>query len=258
MDSSRDLVLARLYLGAILPLLEDIAAFDQPLQEMIKEWDFKLQFQLSGGDPAATLIFNRGTVKAVRTGIRGPRVTLTFPNARFLNELFAGKSKKNPRPNLPGLFHLKKLMQLEKVLGRLEHYLKPGAAMLQNPETLRSCVELALYVLAFGLKEIGEHDPAAAPVTARLPDGILEINIVDGPAAHIAVQNGKFKPAKGSAAKVNAILKIGDLQTAWAMLQGKLDLFAAIGSGTIRLHGNLPLLDGINPLLDRLSLYLGA
>ena len=258
MDNSRDLVLARLYLKAVLPLLEDIAAFDTALQELIKEWDFKLQFQLPGGDPATALIFKRGAVTAVRNDIKGPRVSLTFKDANFLNAVFQNTTAKSPRPNLAGLFHYKKLLLLNTVLGRLEYYLKPTAPMLEDPALLGICVRLTLYSLAFGLKEIGEHDPEAAPISAHLPDGVVEIKVSGGPAAHISVCGGKFQPGKDAAVKASAILEINDLPTAWSMLRGELDLFSAVGSGNIRLRGYIPLLDGINPLMDRLAMYLAT
>ncbi len=256
MENANQNVLARLHLGAILPLLEDIAAYDPEIREATGDWNVTLQFQLPGGDPATALEFKQGKLIAHRIGVKGSKVTLTFKDARFLNEVFQGRSKKSPRPNLQGLFHLKKLTGLDPVLGKLEHYLKPSAELLQNPETFDFCARLNLYALAYGIKVVGEHDPEMSPVVSHLPDGVLEIRVTGGPSAHIGVKEGQFFPGRGPAEKPNAVLEISDLNTAWAMLQGTLDLYAAVGSEKIKLRGNLPLLDGINPLLDRLALYL--
>lgn len=256
MENANQNVLARLHLGAILPLLEEVAAYDPMIGEATAGWNVTLQFQLPGGDPATALAFQNGKLKAHRGGVRGSKVTLTFPDARTLNDLFQGRGKKTPRPNLQGLFHLKKLMNLDPVLGRLEYYLRPSAELLLKPETLDFCTTLNLYALAFGLKVLGEHDPEMKPVISHLPDGTLEIRVCNGPSAHITVKDNRFTPGKGPAEKPNAILEIADLNTAWALLQGALDIYAAVGCEKIRLKGNLPLLDGINPLLDRLALYL--
>lgn len=256
MENANQNVLARLHLGAILPLLEDIAAYDSLVHEATGDWNVTLQFQLPGGDPATALEFKQGKLQAHRTGVKGSKVTLTFKDARFLNDLFQGRSKKSPRPNLQGLFHLKKLTGLDPVLGRLEYYLKPSAELLQNPETFDFCTRLNLYALAYGIKVVGEHDPEMSAVVSHLPDGVLEIRVTAGPSAHIGVKQGRFFPGRGPAKRANAVLEIADLDTAWAMLQGSLDLYAAVGSEKIKLRGNLPLLDGINPLLDRLTLYL--
>ncbi|MBM4236392.1 MAG: hypothetical protein FJ152_07980 [Firmicutes bacterium] len=255
MENANQDVLARLHLGAMLPLLEDVAQFDDGVREATKNWNLTLQFQLPGGDPATALCFGPAGLKTHRGGVKGPKVTLTFPNARLLNDVFQGRIKKSPRPNLRGLFHLKKLMGLDPVLGKLEYYLRPSADLLQIPETFAFCVRLNLYALAFGIQVLGEHDPEMKPVVSHLPDGVLEIRIAEGPSAHIAVRQGRFIPGRGPAEKANAIMDFDGLETAWALLQGNLDLYAAVGGEKLRIRGNIPLLDGITPLLDQLSLY---
>lgn len=256
-DRLNELVRARLYLGAILPRLEEIAAFDRETRQAIKDWRFHLRFQLPGGEPATTLVFAAGVVKAHRGRLNRPAAALTFKDARFLNEVFQGETGKSPRPNLRGFFHLRELLRMGTILQAIERYLRPGPELLANPETYAFCVQEALYVLAFGIKEVGEHDPAMSPVTARLPDGTMEIRVAGGrPAAHITVRGGRFTPFRGPAKKPSVYLETADLDTAWAMLGGTLDIYAAIGNEKIKVRGYLPLADGINPLLDRLAFYL--
>lgn len=144
MNRDQSMVLARLHLGAILPLLEDIAAYDAATREAIAGWVFPLQFRLSGGDPATTLVFDNGTVTAHRGKFKGCPPALTFKDSFFLNEVFQGKTEKNPTPNLPGIFKAKQLMQIDRVLGRLEYYLKPEPELLDNPETFAFCVRVTL------------------------------------------------------------------------------------------------------------------
>ena len=82
------------------------------------------------------------------------RQTLTFNNARELNKVFQGKSKKNPRPNAAAILHLSKLSKIDKVLGRLEHYLQPDEEMLKDPDFFAFCVKLSIFVMTFGIREI--------------------------------------------------------------------------------------------------------
>jgi hypothetical protein len=42
-----------------------------------------------------------------------------------------------------------------------------------------------------------------------------------------------------------------------ALLAGKLDAFLAVASGDVLLQGQLPLIDGVNLILDRVPAYLG-
>ena len=143
-----------------------------------------------------------------------------------------------------------------QVLGRLEHYLKPQPDTLADPQTFAFCVRVTLYAMAFGIKEVGEHDPEVRPIALDLPDGTVEMRVDNGPAAHLTVKGGKFEPRRGPAEKPNAILEFADLHTAWDTFQGNLDTFAAVGGGKMKLRGFIPLLEGINPLMDRLAYYL--
>lgn len=256
MEAVKELVLARIYLRAIIPLLEDISEFDSETQQIIKGWSKPIQFQLAGEDAAVTLSFRQGKVFALRDKINKSRITLTFSNAETLNAIFQGRSKKSPRPNLTGLLHLKKLLQVDPLLKRIEYYMKPDEKLLEDHNSLEQCVRLTLYAMAFGVKEIGEHDPEMKPLAEHLPDGLVEIRVIDGPAVHITVKNGVFTPARGRAEKPSAYLEIADMETAWNMVQGTLDQYAAIGSGKIKIRGLIPLIDGINPILDRLSIYM--
>lgn len=256
MNRDQSMVLARLHLGAILPLLEDIAARDSLVRETIAGWDFPLQFRLAGGDPATTLVFKKGTVTAHRGEFKGFPPALTFKDSSFLNEVFQGKTQKNPTPNLPAIFKARQLMQVDRVLGRLEHYLKPEPELLNDPENFAFCVKITLYATAFGIKEVGEHDPEIRPVALNLPGGTVEMRVAGGPAAHLTVKQGFFEVRRGPAEKPNATLEFADLRTAWNTFQGNMDTFAAVGSGKMKIRGFVPLLEGINPLMDRLAYYL--
>ena len=253
-----ELLLARIHLGAILPLLEDVVARDPAAREAVLGWNLALRLQLPGGDPASVLHFSQGRLE-VRIGpTRSLLPTLTFRDPRHLNDSFRGYAVARPRPNPLVLRHLRPVLSLDRVLGRLESHLRPPPERLLRPEDLAFCVELALYGLVFGIKQVGEHDPDLAPLSRFLPDGVLGIEVDGGPAAHIAVQRGKFFPGRGKADRPNALMAISDLSTAWDLLQGRLDVFVAVGSGRIRLRGFIPLLEGVNPLMDRLAACLAA
>lgn len=254
----KDDVLARIHLGAILMLLEDIAAFDRSARDLIKDWNLAIQFQLPGSDPATVLIFDHGNLKALNQNYTGSKVTLTFRDAQFLNNVFQGRSQKQPRPGINAVFHLKELKNLDKLLALLEHYMKPDETLLGDPNIREFCIRLNLYALAFGIKQIGENDPEMQPVAHHLPDGIVQFEVVNGPSVHIIVNQGHFSVVRGSAEYANAVLEIKDLDTAWAMIQGELNMFAAVGNCDLRLKGFIPLLDGINPLIDRIPFYLNA
>jgi len=256
--SADELLLARLHLGAVLPLLEDVVARDSAAREAVRGWNFSLRLQLPGGDPATVLQFRHGRLEVRIEPTRSLLPTLTFRDPRHLNDSFRGCAVARPRPNPLVLGHLRPVLGLDRVLGRLETYLRPPPERLVEPEDFAFCVKLALYGLAFGIKQVGEHDPVLAPLSRFIPDGVLGIEVADGPAAHIGVRRGSFFPGRGRADRPNALMVLSDLPAAWDLLQGRLDVFAAVGSGRIRLSGFIPLLEGMNPLMDRLAACLAT
>ncbi|MGE5396320.1 MAG: hypothetical protein ACM3MK_02145 [Chitinophagales bacterium] len=255
---SFDNVLASLHLGAVLPLLQDVVEYDGEARQLVKDWDFVVQFQLPGGNPSTALVFQKGKLTTQPGPYQGSKVTLTFKTPAFLNEVFQGKTTKQPSPNLNALFHVKELKQVDQLTGKLEYYLKPSEELLKNPEIFAFCVRMNLYAVAFGIKYVAENDPEMLPVAHHMPDGVVELRVLNGPAAHIKVEHGRFTSCRGPVQNPNAFLELKDVQTAWALFSGNLDLFAAVGCGDIKLRGFIPLLDGVSPLMDRLTLYLGS
>lgn len=259
MDVSRELVLARLHLGAILPLLEDVVRFDETARSLVNDWNVTLQFRLPEKRATTALIFRNGILAAAIEPDRAqkpPTVNLTFRDPVHVNAFFRGQSQQRPRPDLRALLHLSKLKEVPNLLSRLAFYMHPSTETLKDPSVFRFCVMLNLYAITFGLKQVGEHDPDMEPVTLHLPEGTIEFRIENGPVANLGVSYRRFSPARGPAARPSAVLEIKDNQTAWRMLHGQLDMSAAAGAGDIRLHGYIPLLCGINPIMDRLAMYL--
>jgi len=246
-----------LHLAAILPRLEEVAAYDPAARELIRNWNFAVQFQLPGGNPACTLVFKDGALTAVADAAYGSKVTLTFPNAKALNETFLGVAKHTPRPNVRGLFYARKLKKLDRLTDRLEYYLKASEEQLKADGHFEFAVKVRLYVLASGVGCVGEHDPEMKEVVAGLPDGTLEIRVKDGPSARLEITSGKFHFTKGGdSQQPSAVMELADPQTAWQLLEDKLDVFAAVGGGSVKLSGMLPLVDGVGLVMTRLGTYL--
>lgn len=259
MDASRELVLARLHLGAVLPLLEDVVRFDETAGRIVHDWNVTLQFRLPGRHVATSLVFRNGILAAEIDPFRErkpPVVPLSFRDPAHINAFFRGHSRSEPRPGLRAAFHLSELKKLNDLLSRLALYMRPSGEMLKDPSVFRFCVMLNLYALAFGIKQVGEYDPDMEPVALHLPEGALEMRVSGGPAAHLEVGYRRLRPARGPAGRPSAVLEFKDNLTAWRMFHRQLDMFAAVGTGDIRLHGYIPLLSGISPIWDRLFMYL--
>ena len=127
--------------------------------------------------------------------------------------MFAGK-KIIPIPykglTRPG--DLKKFSRLSDLLTR---YLRPGGERPQGRKGPPSSAG-------------GDHALLGAP---------------EGPIAHVKVEGGVIEGGRGSVADPTVTLELANLDTAAALLAGRLDAFAAVGTGDIRIRGLLTMAD---------------
>lgn len=251
-----DQVLARLHLHAVLPLLEEIVKADEKSADLVGKWNHTIQFHAAGGI-GAHLVFRDGSLQVVRGKTRKPTIALWFKSAADLNRMFTGEGFVLPVV-WKGFWHPMLIRGFTKLSKRLEHYMKaPEKDVLGDDRILALVVKLQLYAMVFGLKEVGENDPAVSGYVKDTPNGTVEIRIMpDGPVAHLSVRDGLLSPSRGPAIRPNLIMEIKDYRTAWELFQGRLDTLAAVGARDITLRGLIPIIDGLSPAMDRLGVYL--
>ncbi|MFC1890619.1 hypothetical protein ACFL4G_12775 [Thermodesulfobacteriota bacterium] len=251
-----DQILARLHLHAVLPLLEEIVAADDEASAMVARWDHTIQFHAVGGI-GAHLTFRDGSLQVGRGKIRKPTIALWFKSAADLNRMFTGDGFVLPIV-WKGLWHPMLLRGFTKLSKRLEHYMRaPEEKVLGDEKILALVVKLQLYAMVFGLKEVGENDPAVSGYVKDTPNGTAEFRIMpDGPVAHLSVRDGLLSPSRGPALRPNLIMEIKDYRVAYELFQGRLDTLAAVGACDIKLRGQIPIIDGLSPSMDRLDVYL--
>ncbi len=249
----RESVLAKCHLHAVLPLLEELVKYDDQAKKIIADWKGTVQFSCPGGF-GEYIEFSDGKAKAFRGTTQWPTVALWFFSPRELNKLFTGRGFTLPIPwkglTRPGM--LKGFTELTK---RLEYYMQTPQGELPK-EHKAFVVKMKLYTAVRAIKEVGENDPHVIPYAQKMANGVAELRIAGGPAAHIKIQNGIISPVIGSAKKVNALMEFAGVDIAGDVFDDKIDAMAAIGAGDIKLEGMIPLVDNMNAILDRVSTYL--
>ena len=257
---NRETTLARLNLHAVLPLLEEVVAEDDEAGSLTRGWNAVIQFSVIGG-PAAHLVFTDGRLVVKRGRTRWPTVGFAFPSASALNKMFSGQGFTLPLI-WTGWWHPVMLGRFMKLTKRLDLFMKTDFSegfegrMALPPYAFDLAVKLFLYAAVFGIKEVGESDPAVAQVVADLPNGTTEMRVLpDGPVAHVIHRNGRFAPARGEAAEPTVAMEFRDARVAMDLFQGRLDSMAAIGKCDIVLRGLIPLVDGLSAVMDRLDIY---
>lgn len=249
-----DLIKAHLNLYAVLQNLEDLVKLDSEMARLTRDWNVVIEFAVRGG-PTANVAFVNGVCKHGVGSHPNPSVKLLFLSPGHLNRMFDGKGTPIPLKGFTRLGFLQK--EFSKLTDRLTHYLKPGSGAMADPHYMKVNTILTLYTAAYAVKELALLEPTSHEIAAHTPPGVLQMEILpEGPYVYLTFGKGIVTVQKGVADAPMARMAFKDLHVANALLSGKLDAFLAVAEGEIMLQGQLPMIDNVGLILDRVGLYL--
>ncbi|AKC82649.1 hypothetical protein IMCC26134_07495 [Verrucomicrobia bacterium IMCC26134] len=256
-DTSPSL-LAALYLEAVLPAIPVLAAQDSGLSSALAGPDFGVVFATSRG---------LRTRLSVRDGITsacfGPAavpqpgdVHIWFPSPAQAVRALDGRRRPALALPIGGWFQLPQLKRINVAGKRLE-------ALLNNRP---AATDPALAFHAWGNLVVGlaaaatwlRHHPDAPATRARLGSGVVVFSCPALPAplwldlATLVTGSGPTPPD----AMLMVTITFADLATLLAELDQQLDASAALGLGTLRITGHLPLAENLGLLLLKVGALL--
>lgn len=244
--------LANINLYAVLRNIEDLCELDKEMMKQIAGVDLAIQFKVKNG-PSANLSFSKGVCRFKR-GIHPSTITLFFTSTQHFNKMMAGEAMPIP---LKGITKLKFLTREFKVLtDRLTEYLRPTPELLEDPEKSRVNTILTAYTAFFALAEIGNLDKKGIANAKRIPDGVIQISIQEGPSIYMTASGGHLAVTKGRAEKYRASMTFNRFSAAADLLNGTVDAYSLISTKALELKGYLPMIDGMNNLLAQVKAYL--
>jgi putative sterol carrier protein len=251
---SDELIKAHLNLYAVLRNLEDIVEYDLETASLVKDWDVSLQFSVLNG-PRACIEFRGGVCRVGRGKYKKPSVRLLFLSPAHLNRMIGGKANPIPIKGFTRLGFLKR--DFTRVTEKLEYYLKPTAELLKDEEYLALNTRLTLHTAAFAVREIGLLDPIGRIAASHIGNGSVNLKILPhGPAVCVNFKDGDIEPRKGEADRPMAVMWMKNVKAANDFLSGKTDAFTAIASGDVMIRGQIPMLESLSLILDRIPHYL--
>ena len=251
---SYQLIKANLNLYAVLKNLEDIAKYDEEIASLVKDWDVSVQFSVLNG-PKAFIEFRNGVCTVGRGKYHNPSVILFFISPAHLNRMMDGKGNPIPLKGFTKLGFLKR--DFTKVTEKLEYYLKPTDVLLKDEAYLALNTRLTLNTAAFAVSELGPLDPVGKLVTSNIGNGSVNLKVLpDGPGVYISFRGGYIEPGKGEADKPMAIMCMKNVKVANDFLNGKTDAFTAVASGDVMIRGQIPMLESLSLILERIPHYL--
>jgi hypothetical protein len=251
---NESLLKAYLNLHAVLQNLEEVVKLDQEMAQLVKNWDLTLEFNVRNG-PKAFLEFKHGGCRHGVTAHENPTVKLYFTSADHLNRMFDGKATPIPLKGFLRLGFLKR--EFAQLTDRLTYYLRPEMGKLEDERYLKLNALLTLQTALYAAKALATWEPTSQRIAAHIPPGELEVEVRPaGPWFHLAFDKGGISVAKGVAKRPMAKMAFKDLGVVNALLTGRLDGFLAVANGDVVLQGQLPMVDNLNLILDRVPRYL--
>ncbi len=251
----QDKIKARLNLNVVLRNLEELPTLDETAAALIRNWETSIRFKI-WGDASVRLWFHGGQCVLQPETMAASDVYLFFRSPAHLNAMFEGKANPIPFKGFSRLGFLKN--EFPKLTQRLEYFLKPTDALLEDDAYVHVNTTLSLHTAAHAVCELMRLDPRAKLVGAHMPKSVLQLSILpDGPHAHIIYDGrGGATAHQGIAEKPSAAISFKSCRVANALFNGKLDGFSAIALGDVQLRGLAPIIDNTNLILDRIPLYL--
>jgi hypothetical protein len=205
--------------------------------------------------PSAFLEFKNGTCRHGPTAHERPTVRLYFTSAEHLNRMFDGKATPIPLKGFLRLGFLKR--EFAQLTDRLTYYLRPELAKPGDEKYLKLNTILTLQTALYAVKVLGMLEPTSKKIAAHIPAGALQVEVLpEGPCLHLVFGKDGISVAKGPAERPMAKMAFKNLQVANALLTGKVDGFLAVANGDVVLQGQLPMVDNLNLILDRVPRYL--
>jgi putative sterol carrier protein len=249
-----ELIKASINLYAILKNLEDLIQYDSECRELIKGRKIAIQFKVKNG-PKAGVKFENDTCTVCQGNMKNANVVLWFSSPAHLNKMFDGDANPIPLKGFTKLGFLQK--EFTQITEKLAYYLKPEEVEDKDANYIEMNTRFTLTVAAFALPTIARYDKKAQLTASHIPNGQIQMQVLpDGPSVHLSVDKGELLAGKGPADNPMAIMSMKDFQTANDFLNGKSNSFKAIASGDVIINGQLPMLDNLSLILDKVNHYV--
>jgi hypothetical protein len=248
-------ILAHLNLRAVLPNLEALVANDDQAAAIAKKSNMCIRFRVRNG-PDAYVKFEQGACRVGQGDPGRTDILLFFTSCEHLNKMFDGQS--NPIP-LKGFTKIGFLTgTFQKLTDRLEYFLKPDDTDAKKDADYTAInTNLMMLTAARAISVLSKTEGAGRAIAAGIPDGSVLMKVLpDGPAVSISFKGGQAEMVKGEVDAPLACMFMKNEQIANDLLNQKLDPFAAIAGGDVMIRGQIPMLDGMDLMLDRIGLYL--
>ena len=240
----------------VLGTLENLCQLDSDAAAILSKLKkpVSLCFSVKDG-PCCTFHFTREGCRMTE-GSDGCSCKMSFSSPAAFNALIdnskPGMPTKNPVQVLAFL-----LGPFTKLTDRLNEVLRPTEEAMQDRAFFEKSTTLTLYTIAGAISALANHDPISKISADYTVDGDISLGIKDVAYVTLRVENKHFTTVKEKCDDPRAVMEFADLDLAAGLFAGTVSTINEMCKGTIRLRGMISMLDNVNRILDRVSVYLG-
>lgn len=239
----------------ILGTLENLCELDEEAKSILAGLKKPVSLCLSVKDgPCCTFHFSR-TGCRMTTGSDGCTCRMSFGSPAAFNALIdsgkPGMPTKNPVQVLQFL-----LGPFTKLTDRLTALLRPSEEALKDRSFYEENTILTLYTIAGAVSALANNDPISRISASYTVDGEISLGIKDSVRVTLIARDGRFTTVKAPSQKPRAIMEFATLDLANDLFNNRVSTINEMCKGTIRVSGMISMLDNVNRILDRVSVYL--
>jgi hypothetical protein len=238
MADERELLAARIFLRAVLPVIRVLLEDDPGLKKKFKDVSAKVRFEAGpdGNKTGACLVFDRGAFSVEQDFYPDPDIVFSFKTVAKMNGFFAGK------PVIPKIKGIAKVGLLIKVFSLLLglKILMPDSNP-KDPEKRRLKVKMTFYMITTALSQYNKGgDSEMMKWTGKQPERIYQITVDSDIAAYLKVKAGKTKAGRGVYAKRRPFvhMKFNGVEGAYPIVMNQVDMVEAVKKGYLSIEGS--------------------
>ncbi|MBR6522108.1 MAG: hypothetical protein IKT47_05530, partial [Oscillospiraceae bacterium] len=144
-----------------------------------------------------------------------------------------------------------------KLTDRLNAVLRPSEEAMKDRAFFEKSTTLTLYTIAGAISALANNDSISKISADYTVDGDISLGIKDAAYITLRVKDKHFTTIKQKCENPRAIMEFADLDLAAGLFAGSVSTINEMCKGTIYLRGMISMLDNVNRILDRVSVYLG-
>ena len=248
--------LAYVNMYGVLGTLENLCQLDETAKKILQDLKkpVSLCFSVKNG-PCCTYHFTKEGCRMTE-GDEGCTCKMSFSSPEAFNDLIdkskPGMPTKNPIQVLAFL-----LGPFTKLTDRLNEVLRPTEEAMEDRAFFEESTTLTLYTIAGAISALANHDSISQISADYTVDGDISLGIKDTAYVTLQVRDKHFTTVKNRCENPRAIMEFADLDLAAGLFSGSVSTINEMCKGTIHLRGMISMLDNVNRILDRVSVYLG-